>query len=755
MLIDPQARVPMSENPHGQHLSQPIAARGLPPRELRPRASEARRSLPGLIEAFVKATSLADLIDMIPARVAAYLGCRRVLLYEVRDEMLQLASSTAEATTQGYTSTLLRIASLQMMLTDSAPETRALQGERAIVEPGGPDAPARIIAPMHGLGGPVGVLVIIPSDDEVVWGGDGLPASQMLILGMEDIARVSAITLESAHLLTDNHKRSEEMDLLTRLTNAFNSNILDLDAAIGIVERQVSRITKVDLCAVVLGTTAQRGQPQPTRWLRNEIIKSIQQMRAPILLDNVQVWHLAHLLPEGVRSFYAFPLQAEDRVVGVLALAFYSPHSMEEGERNLLSILANTASTVLQKARLHAEAERARHQAREMLERALNEERFKDAILRNIQTGLITIDLEGRVTLINHQAAQLLGQEDTSAVGLPIEEVMPIVDNGPHLVRAALNPRMAPQKREVRVRTAAGNDLWLTVTIAPLRLADGKDIGVMCAFLDVTGMRALEDEMRRLENVSNMGQEASSISHDMRNIGTALMMGIQKVLPMVASNDEARIDMSLMLKELNRLTSLAENLMSLTKPRPLQPTSFELGELFERILRMLNPRATLARVIIERNFETGVVVLADEMQVARAIENLCINALEAMSKGGKLTVTTRTTRTTGPLDNRRVAPPDLRLHLPSYNGASETELLLPDGRQRAVEIEITDTGVGIPPERQQAIWEPFKTFGKGAGGHGLGLAIVKQVVEAHGGTITLASEVGRGTTFTLRLPAGR
>ncbi|HKD76310.1 MAG TPA: ATP-binding protein, partial [Ktedonobacterales bacterium] len=88
------------------------------------------------------------------------------------------------------------------------------------------------------------------------------------------------------------------------------------------------------------------------------------------------------------------------------------------------------------------------------------------------------------------------------------------------------------------------------------------------------------------------------------------------------------------------------------------------------------------------------------------------------------------------------------------NGGNGTELLLPDNRQRAVEIEIGDTGVGIPPERLQEIWEPFKTFGKKQG-TGLGLAIVKQIVEAHGGTITVTSEVGHGTTFTLRLPGMR
>jgi hypothetical protein len=203
-----------------------------------------------------------------------------VLLYVVRDDTLHMASGTSDATTQGWTSTLIRIATLHIPLSEDVPEVRAVQSERAILDEGQPDMPRRIIAPMPGLSGPVGVLVVIPAEDEVAWGADGLRASQMLVMGLEDVARVAAITLECAQLLTENHKRAEEMDLLTRLTAAFNSNILDLDAAIGIVERQVSRITNVDLCAVVLGSTPGRGPNPPARWLRPEVVKSIQQMRA-------------------------------------------------------------------------------------------------------------------------------------------------------------------------------------------------------------------------------------------------------------------------------------------------------------------------------------------------------------------------------------------------------------------------------------------------------------------------------------------
>jgi PAS domain S-box-containing protein len=756
VLIDPHAFVPENDDAR----RPPSGNDGMPPlRDTRVRPIDSRRSLPSLIEAFVKAASLDSLIEMIPVRAASYLNCRRVLLYEVRDEQLHMVSSTVETTARGWTSTLLRIASVEPIpLGENTPETRALQGEHVIIEKGPPGLPSRIIAPMHGLGGPVGVLVVVPTEDETAWGADGLRASQMLLLGLEDVARVAAIALESARLLTENHQRAEEMDLLKRLTNAFNSSVLDLDSAIRIVERQVSRITRVDLCAVVLGGIAPRSPVPPGRWLRTEIIKSVQ---VPILLDDVSMWPLAHFLPEGVRSFYAFPLFAELRVVGVLALAFRAPHVLEDNERNLLSILANTASTVLQKAGLQAQTEQARQQARDMLERAHNEERFKDAILRNIQSGILTIDLEGRVTLLNPTGMELLDLGEKAPLGLAVEEIMPIVDAGPHVVRSALGQRFAPPKREVHVRTTTGHDLTLAVTVAPLRLADGRDLGALCAFQDLTTMRALENEMRHMEQVASLGMEAKSISHDMNNIINPILMGLQEMERIVADNTQARLDVSRMLEAVHRMTALTGNMLDLAEPKKLQMSTFDVGEVLERILQLISPRAMFAHVIIERHFEPNATIYADEQRLARAIDNLCINAIEAMPKGGKLTITTRTTRAGEPTkaltrDTPWSVPIDPRLRLAGY-GADDTKtaLLVPETRQKAVEIVISDTGVGIPPEHLQAIWETGKSFGKGSAGHGLGLATVKQIIELHGGTVNVVSKVGQGTTFSLLLPSGK
>ena len=723
--------------------------------------TERRPGLPAFIDILTRATSLDELQELIPPQLAQYLGCRRVILYQVRGDELGMVGCTADAYSRGMSSTLLRIASIEPIRRDATrAEAQALRKGIVIFEPASDaDTPARVVATVYGLGGPIGVIVIVPNDNDAAGSSEGGFASQALITSLEDTARVIGIILESAILLTDHDQHADVMDLLRQLTTAFNNSVLDLEAASGIVERQVRRITKMDprldFCTVALGPAPGAGQGNTDRWLHNDIYQIFQQTAIPLTLDETGAWQMMHLLPKGVRSFYAFPLIAEDSLVGVLALAFRGPHRITKSERALLTILANIASTVLQKERLHAHA-------RQMLERAQTEERFKDAILRNVQSGLLTVDLDGRITHFNHHAAALLSLTESTAMHQRIEDVMPVLDSELHVVRSGLGDHKAQRRREVRIRTVAGQELMLDVAVVPIYQSDGKDLGALCAFTDVTKYRAMEGEMRRLVPIANLGNEAKEISHDMNNIIHNITWGLQTVLP-TPLGDENDISLGLIHKELNRLTALAENIKNLSSPKEPKLEPLDAADMFESMLDRISHRLTMGNVAVERRFEPGVTLMADVYQVERVLENLCINAIEAMPQGGKLTITTRTTRSSMTFGPGKVSPPlivrDPAAAKPGTPptgglGTNETELLMPDHRQRAVEIEISDTGIGIPEERLKDIWEPFKTFGKKQG-TGLGLAIVRQLVEAHGGSISVTSKLNQGTTFIIRLPGTR
>jgi two-component system, NtrC family, nitrogen regulation sensor histidine kinase GlnL len=753
VLIDPQSPLPPK-----QHRSVPYTIED-GGRVSRQPAIENVRQLPAFLDTLLRAKSLSELTDIIPGLVARYLGCRRVLLYAVHDNALVWKGSSEES--PDWSSTSVHIGSIvPIPLSSGAPEAEALRLVRLRVLPTTADRPYHLIAPLRGIGGPVGVLVLVPSADEQAWGNDQLRPSAMHIMGLEDIAKIISIVLENAQLLEDDHKRVEVIDLLMRLTTALNNNVLDVEAIKMVIETQIGRVTHADFCTVIVsgGPWQAQGRDQ---WLHPEIIRAIQHMRVPFLIDNIheRPWPLASLLPESLYAFYAVPLLVEDRVVGVLALAFNTEHLMDSSERDLLMILANSASTFLQRARLNTENEQARLQTRSMLERIQNEERIKDAILWTMHGGLISVDLEGRVTLVNRQAIQLLKLNEQNIIGQPIEDVLPVLTPGLHPFRSLLGSRLSPIKREVRIRTTDNIELPVEMSVSMLRQTDGKDMGVVGSFQDISHIRALEEEIRRLDSVAAVRTEASEIAHDMRNMLQGIRNGLYELFgPIDDGNPETREAVAIVRKEINRLTALADNMMNLAKPKTPQLKPCNAQELIEDILHVLQHRIELAQIEVITHFESGAMLLADELQVKRAIENLCINAIEAMAPGGALTLATRTTRSglstfrSGALNQQTITDrPALPYGSKDNNG---TELLMPDLRQRAVEITITDTGKGIPEERLNEIWKPFSTFDK-RGGTGLGLSIARQVVEAHGGMITVTSTVGIGTTFALRLPGLR
>jgi len=750
VLINPHALV---QNTVGQipQNDPSLPTTGLPARRSR-RIGESRLGLPALIEAYIQAQTLEELEQMIPARVAENIGCSRVILHVVREDTLTMVSATPNVLSSGWSSTLLRIASIAPIpLTASVPETQALNGNRAVLVAATADTPSRIIVPLHGINTDMGVLVIVPTVGEISLGSDGIRPSHMFLIGIEDVARTTALLLESFHLLTENHQHIEEMNLLKRLTSILNNNVLDINAAIHTVEQQIIHITGADRCSVVLGTTAaNRIQLPGNLWIPTEVMLILQGHGGYEYIPDVQQSYFSALLPENVRSFFTFPLLSEESVVGVLALGFHTHRVIETSERDLLAILANTASTILQRTRLSADANRARLQTRDMHERVRNEERVKDAILRTIQSGLVTIDLEGRITVANRVALEMLHVQEKDVLGLPIEEVLAITDQGPHLARIGLGVRMTMHRREVHVRTVDGQELQLDMTVGPLQQADGKEMGAICTFQDVTHLRVMENQVKQAEQIANVGTNASGISHDIINIANNIMLGMADISPTLMGND-AQLASSIIHNELKRLEVLAQNVMNLMKPDIIVPKACPAEQIFKEIIATIRLRTTMNPVSIVTNFEVGAILFVDEGHIKRALENLCLNAIEAMPHGGTLTIITRTTR--GEPMVQMAEPP----HVGATHASSEgqTDLFMPDYRQRAVEIVISDSGVGIPKERLQAIWEPFATFGKHRKGTGLGLAIVQKFIKAHGGTIEVASEVGKGTTFTIRLPGIR
>jgi two-component system, NtrC family, sensor histidine kinase HydH len=231
-----------------------------------------------------------------------------------------------------------------------------------------------------------------------------------------------------------------------------------------------------------------------------------------------------------------------------------------------------------------------------------------------------------------------------------------------------------------------------------------------------------EDQLRRADRLSALGQLSAGLAHEIRNPLGAIKGAVEILEEDYPPGHPKAEFYAIILKEVQRLNEVVTNFLSFARPVRLRFAPVEVREVLTGLEGLISGQARACRVQIFTSFHAGPArVMADEALLKQAFLNLMLNGLEAMPQGGDLAISTRLSG--------------------GEAGAPRAEWL---------EVVLDDTGHGIPDEHLARIFDPFFTTKKE--GTGLGLAITDRIIETHRGTIRLLSQVGKGTTVVVRLP---
>jgi PAS domain S-box-containing protein len=373
-------------------------------------------------------------------------------------------------------------------------------------------------------------------------------------------------------------------------------------------------------------------------------------------------------------------------------------------------------------ARLNSDLEEALAWQREIFEGS------RDAIFLS--------DEDGRFVAVNQAAAELTGYSPSELSRMAIPDLHEGSDLGPY--------------RTFHKRILAGERL---LSAAPIRRKDGTKVAaefnnsvvvvggrrlVHTVARDVGERMRLEDQLRQAQKMEAVGQLAGGVAHDFNNALMVISGNAELVLSETPQDDPRRGPLVDIRKSSERAASLTQQLLAFGRKQMLAPRLVDVHEVISDVERMLQ---RLLGEDVTLTTELGADpswVKIDSPQLEQAIVNLALNARDAMPRGGRISIRTRTIEPLGPA----TAGPDL--------APGETT----DGSgQRRIAISVADSGEGIPPDVRPHIFEPFfttKEFGKGSG---LGLATVYGFVKQSGGEITVESESGKGATFTVVLTA--
>jgi signal transduction histidine kinase len=238
-------------------------------------------------------------------------------------------------------------------------------------------------------------------------------------------------------------------------------------------------------------------------------------------------------------------------------------------------------------------------------------------------------------------------------------------------------------------------------------------------------LKQSQDTLRRADRLSSLGLLTAGLAHEIRNPLVAIRTFTQ-LLPERYDDAEFREGFQgLALKEVDRICGLINDLLSFARPSKPNVAPENVNDVVENIARILETQAKEKSVVISRDFGDNLPkVWIDREQMKQVFMNLILNAIQAMKDGGSINISSRSV---------------------SRNGTQ------PSGD--FVQVEIRDTGIGIPEENLQHIFDPF--FTSKDEGSGLGLAVSHQIVQEHGGFVTVESQVGKGTAFFVHVPVGK
>jgi signal transduction histidine kinase len=347
------------------------------------------------------------------------------------------------------------------------------------------------------------------------------------------------------------------------------------------------------------------------------------------------------------------------------------------------------------------------------------------AILESLVGGVLTLDADGGVTIINRAACQILEIESApphpDLAELP-KKYRPLVK----LIRQALDTRQYVQDQDSVFVNSRNQQIVLRTSISEQVDEAGERVGIVVLVKDVSNLVTMESELRKRDRLAAAGTLAAGVAHEIRNPLSALELNLRllrdEVTGLCAADNEAGRDIEgyfeILSAETRRLNRITSSFLQLSRPEPLARVRVAIHQPVRQVARLVHREAQEKNISLVLDLVSGdPEVLGDSTKLEQVCLNILINSMQAMPTGGVINITSRIDRS--------------------------------DGR-KFVNLAFADQGVGIFPENLPRLFDPY--FTTRSDGTGLGLAIADRIVTDHGGKILVESTVGTGTVMTVCLP---
>jgi nitrogen-specific signal transduction histidine kinase len=405
----------------------------------------------------------------------------------------------------------------------------------------------------------------------------------------------------------------------------------------------------------------------------------------------------------------AVGILSREHLVGIMLLGpRLSGRIYGSTEQTALQVLCGQLAVAIDNAELFTEVQNARI--------------YNEILLQNLTTGVVAADADGDITVFNQEAAQIAGLNSNGVERTVNDLPAPLRD----IIQTTLTSGERQEDREVELPGGT----FARASSAIFRGQGGELLGALMVVTDITALKRLELQIRRSDRLASLGTLSAGMAHEIKNPLVSIKTFAQLLPERYHESDFRETFSGLIVHEIDRIDSLVNQLLRFARPAKPLLRPMHVHEILEKTLRLVQHRLYQKEIKVTRKWNAPVdTIQADGDQMEQVFLNFFLNAMDAMKRGGELTVSTETRR-----------------------GESLVTHLLPEDEEKneALHISIGDTGEGIKKEDIAQVFDPFfttKDFGTG-----LGLSVVHGIIEEHGGQIEVESELAKGTSFHIFLP---
>jgi two-component system sensor histidine kinase HydH len=345
---------------------------------------------------------------------------------------------------------------------------------------------------------------------------------------------------------------------------------------------------------------------------------------------------------------------------------------------------------------------------------------YTTKLLETMDSGVISIDEQSIIKTFNKKSEEIFQLKRNELIGKIAEKVLPIKIDNQSIYRLGLQNRKKIE-HEIEIYTKDNTRKILEVNTSLLSGDKDYDGGMVILVRDISQIKSLSEEINRNKRLASLGKLSSGIAHEIRNPLSSIRGLAQFLFQSSDKEDERKTDLSIILKEVDRLNQLINQILDFSRPKKLTISNFSIQKMITELIYLLQSEKNEKEIVFQSHSDLkNQFIDGDRNQLKQALMNIILNSIQAIEQKGQITILLDT---------------------------------VINKNREMIQITIQDNGIGIAPDDLPHIFDPL--FSNRENGCGLGLSIAYNIIELHQGTIKIESEKKRGTIVKILLPVRR